>query len=356
MGDGTLVIMGEGKDAQLALVDFGECRTKSKVARNDAMKYLVTTIDTISKARKLSVPFLDHLFITHPHKDHYNAILKLINETYPSFKGKTLNINGLTYGGAKHLYNQGKSAKTNLIDLISPHVKGKTDELDSLWHSDVDSMDSSVDPSWRFVDSEVKVYLLCSNYPTIDVKKDYNTLSLCLMFEDLHGHKVILMGDAGENVEKEIITTFKDVPGFLNAYGLKLGHHASKTSTSNKWLAAVNPKAVFASGDMVWAHPYCEPLDRADKHGTLAAVGAHWFCCGTSDDKEYFNHESKLQIFLNLWYVVKLPSQKMTDFDGKSIVAKKGVTFGVQWELKFDGPGDPTVKLTDTFSPSSASN
>ena len=68
MGDGTLVQMRSGNDVdapcELALVDFGEKRTPSKIPYTDAMTYLVTFIDGNSKARNLRVPYVDILFLT----------------------------------------------------------------------------------------------------------------------------------------------------------------------------------------------------------------------------------------------------------------------------------------------------
>src|SRR5262245_21314808 len=117
MGDGTFVIMGDTPATQeLALIDFGvQPYTKFKVGADDAMAYLVSTINQISDKRGKGVPYLDHLFITHPDQDHYNRIMKLITATYPSFAGKSLSIGDLTYGGAKTLYK-------GLIGDISRYV------------------------------------------------------------------------------------------------------------------------------------------------------------------------------------------------------------------------------------------
>jgi competence protein ComEC len=112
----------------------------------------------------------------------------------------------------------------------------------------------------------------------------------------------------------------------------------------------VKPKAVFASGDFVWAHPYCVTINRVIAGGTLNKIADHWYCCGESGG-EYFNNLSKEQVFLNLWYVVKTAIQKMTDGKGKTSDALQGVTFGVQWSLLFDGTKTPTFFVTDTWSP-----
>jgi hypothetical protein len=354
MGDGTLVKMvGGKKDAkpQLALIDFGVHRlTKFKVGKNDAMKFLVDTIDEISKERKEDEPYLDHLFITHPHADHYNAIKDLITAKYTSYPGKALSIGRLTYGGPKNLYSG------DLIGFIKKFVvTGNVNKLGPWFHSPV-AADGSVAPFCTFGDDDdIKVYLLNSNAPLKKAKDDYNQLSLCLMFADVSGNKVILMGDAGNDIEKQIIKHYKDAKGdFLKAYALKLGHHGSDTATSNEWIEVVRPKAVFASGDMVWAHPYCNAISRAAK--TVDDMpGKHWFCCGKSlggGKRDYFNHEVNTQIFLNIWYFVTKPGGEwMVDDDGEEELGKVGLTFGVQWQMNFDGPEPPTFFYTDVPNP-----
>lgn len=356
MGDGTFIMMGDSDDKmQLAMVDFGvHRRTKHKIGRDDAIKYLVSQIDKITKARGRDTPFLDHLFLTHPDHDHYNAVMPLIEAKYPSFPGKKLSIGRLTYGGDELLYK-------GEIEKIAAHVSMKNpkqkniDELTSNQCSTVKS-NGTVNHFRTFLSGKIKVYLLSSNHPTI-VSVVPNPLSLCLMFADDNNNKVILMGDAEKDVEEQIIENFKGATkGFLNAYALKLGHHGSQAGTTEAWIKAVKPKAIFASGDFVWAHPYCNTIDRVEEQKTLAVMEKHWFCCGKSlggRESDYFNNKTELRICLNLWYVVKKDKgQKMIDDDdaGHIFHASYGWTFGVQWELEFNG-ADVRLGRTGVASP-----
>jgi competence protein ComEC len=346
MGDGTLVIMGDTPAKQeLALVDFGvQPFTQFKVGADDAMLYLVNTIDGISKARGLKVPYLDHLFITHPDQDHYNRILRLIENKYPSYGLEDLSVGRLTYGGAK-----GRYGKTFINDVSHYVVDKNINDLPNRACSIVNPLSGAVTPSWQFANKTVNVYLLSSNYPTTGGHLP-NPRSLCLLFQDSDNNKVILMGDAESEVEATIISTFP--PGFLNAAALKLGHHGSLKGTSDDWIKAVKPKAIFASGDFVWAHPYCETIKRVENGGSLGNMAQHWFCCGQKTGAPYSNHNVTLPICLNLWYVVnKDPGENVKDFAGNVEFAAKGTTFGVQWELEFNGAGVLTLSHTDTYSP-----
>lgn len=95
-----------------------------------------------------------------------------------------------------------------------------------------------------------------------------------LVVEYINGEdKVILMGDAEEEVEKEILPKVEQVDL------LKVGHHGSRTSTSQAFLEKVNPiYAVITCGEgNKYGHPHQETLDklqgievhRTDKCGSI---------------------------------------------------------------------------------------
>jgi competence protein ComEC len=348
MGDGTLVIMGSGANTELALIDFGvQPFTKFKIGAKDTMEYLKTIIAQVSKDRGKTNPYLDHIFITHPDADHYNRILELVNSTtYPGYAGKDLDVGKLTFGGTRGMYQKG------FIADIEVNCLNGVDDLTDKQRSPIKT-DKSVKPFVTFVGGKIKVYLLSSNYPTKSTKVP-NPLSLCLMFEDDSSNKVIFLGDAEATVEADIINYYKDAKaGFLQSYGLKLGHHGSVAGTSVDWVKTVKPKAIFASGDFVWAHPYCETIQRVLDNTTLGTYSEKLrFCCGIPG-KEYFNNYSDKQVFINLWYVVKdFPSIKMEKTWSKKIEdCQQGLTWGVQWEMEFNGTGAPSFGLTETANP-----
>ncbi len=72
----------------------------------------------------------------------------------------------------------------------------------------------------------------------------------------------MLTGDAEEPAEESILKTFSAAE--LGSMLLKMGHHGSKTSSTDAWLAAVNPKiAVISCGlDNKYGHPHAEVLAR----------------------------------------------------------------------------------------------
>jgi hypothetical protein len=351
MGDGTLVQMRPGNDpkvpAELALVDFGEKRTESKVPYKDAMKYLVEFVDANSRARAQPTPFIDTLFITHPDGDHYNKVVELTKQAYPSFPGEQLRFGRIVYGGNEADYG---TVIKNLWDGGLGLVDKKPLPLGDKQHA-ANAAAVPV-PDWTFVGGDVRVYLLSCNYPRRNAGPP-NPRSLVLMFE-VGDKKLILQGDAEKDVEKFVVDTFE--PSFLKATALKLGHHGGKEATSVRWVNAVKPKTVFASGDFRWAHPYCEPICRVIEEGCLQRGMPGfpvWYCCGSGhrDNRQYFNNPTTEGICLNLWYVAKqAPDETLNYGDqiGGRVAGQyqQGTVFGVQWLLYLPDKGDVQYGVT----------
>ncbi len=79
-------------------------------------------------------------------------------------------------------------------------------------------------------------------------------------------HTFMLTGDSTEKTEK-IILSANDVDD-LDSEFLKVGHHGSRTSTSDKFIEAVSPDtALISSGrGNSYGHPHREVLDRLAKY------------------------------------------------------------------------------------------
>ncbi|HYF29016.1 MAG TPA: ComEC/Rec2 family competence protein [Candidatus Paceibacterota bacterium] len=74
----------------------------------------------------------------------------------------------------------------------------------------------------------------------------------------------LLTGDAPEAVERYVMTL-----GDVDSDVLKAGHHGSRTSTSESWLAAVSPETVVISAgkDNAYGHPHAEVVSRIQESG-----------------------------------------------------------------------------------------
>lgn len=70
-------------------------------------------------------------------------------------------------------------------------------------------------------------------------------------------NKILLTGDAGVNIERQLLPQFD-----LDSDLLKIGHHGSRHSTSKEFLAEVTPKyAVIQVGRNNYGHPTDETLE-----------------------------------------------------------------------------------------------
>ncbi len=133
-------------------------------------------------------------------------------------------------------------------------------------------MDKGLTPSVPLEDSQFPLGGGYFRVMNTDGGSDTNNESLVV--EYINGEdKVILMGDAEEEVEKEILSKVEEVDL------LKVGHHGSRTSTSQAFLEKINPTyAVITCGEgNKYGHPHQETLDklkgievhRTDKCGSI---------------------------------------------------------------------------------------
>jgi competence protein ComEC len=106
--------------------------------------------------------------------------------------------------------------------------------------------------------------------PTGDESKlESNTASIVLrvVYSDT---SFMLTGDAPQEIENYLVETYG---AQLDSDVLKLGHHGSKTSTSDVWLDTVTPQyAVVSAGpDNRYGHPHQEVMQRVFKRNIEAS-------------------------------------------------------------------------------------
>jgi len=350
MGDCTLIQMPPWDRGEIVLVDFGQKGSTFTVAVEDATKFLVERISLICRNRNLGFPLIDHLFITHGDADHWNKLGDLIDGVAGNDRdlwhvlgkwppGTKLTINRLTFGGNWQTdYKNKNFIVAQKIESAMINVNNVTTLADR--DHDINN------PRWA--SNGTNIILLSSNYPN-KIGGDINNKSLVLMFE-YNGYKVILPGDAGVDVEAEILRNYP--ANFLKSFGLKLGHHGSAGSTSAQWVDAVQPHVIFASGDRRWGHPYCASIKRVMDKGSLATtVERRWFACTCpGNDNDYRSISTNLTICNNLWYAVTHPAGEMRfGPDGKQYLGPYGLYTGVQWRLQIDGGVDPVLTHTDQW-------
>ena len=96
-----------------------------------------------------------------------------------------------------------------------------------------------------------------------------------VIYTELNNHKFLFMGDAGVEVEKDLIQKYN----LQDVDVLKVGHHGSKTSSSKEFIDEINPKySVISVGkNNRHGHPNASVLDnledsriyRTDQDGSI---------------------------------------------------------------------------------------
>ena len=221
-GDSYLIKYPNNKANILIDTGFNEYRMKNEI---------------ISYLKSIGIRKLDYLIITHGDYDHMGEAINLVN----NFKVE------------KVIFNCGEfnELEKNLIKVL--------DKKKIPYYSCVKELN---------IDNN-KLYFLNN--------KDYGNENdnSSVIYTELDNHKFLFMGDAGVDVEEDLIEKY-------NLQGidvLKAGHHGSKTSSSKAFINSINPKySIISVGkNNRYGHPNDSVLDnlenskiyRTDKDGSI---------------------------------------------------------------------------------------
>lgn len=214
-GDCTLIVCGD----TAILVDGGE-------------KGMAQTV--CNYIRNSNVEDIDCMIATHPHSDHIGSLSEIMTE----FEVKNLIMPEIP----KNIIPTTATYK-NFLKTVSGKV--------------INIIPAQAGNTYSY--GEVSVSILAPN----NEYEDLNDMSVVTKIT--YGEtSVMLTGDAGKDSENDIIKKNYDCKSDL----LKIGHHGSRTSTSDKWLNTVKPEfAVISCGlNNDYGHPHKELLNRLEKH------------------------------------------------------------------------------------------
>jgi len=196
------------------LIDSGPNKSEDKLK-----KYL----------KELNISKFDYIIATHPHEDHIGNMSYIINNF-------------------------------DVLNFYAPKVENSTKAFETMVES--------------LIRKDLKIKVLKANIKSIDLGKNivvdvFSPLSNS--YEDLNNYSPIVKisygntsflftGDAEELSENEVLNAGFD----LKCDVLKIGHHGSSSSTSEKFLKASNPSiAVISVGeDNTYGHPTDTVLSR----------------------------------------------------------------------------------------------
>jgi len=99
------------------------------------------------------------------------------------------------------------------------------------------------------------------NVVGVDQAESSDNDSSCIVQFDIAGRRILITGDAERKIEKLLIDQFGQQ---LRSDILLIGHHGSKTSSSEEFIQTVNPKiAILSSGfNNAFKHPHASVIER----------------------------------------------------------------------------------------------
>jgi competence protein ComEC len=210
----------------------------------------------LKKEGKIKDLSIDAAFITHPHDDHYRGFSYLCRE---QGGGQDFAIENLYYS----VFNS--KAYGKFWPCLESLIRKSTHA------SQVSARGPPVSP-----DKEIELKVLYPLKKIIKTNPDKNDNSVVLMLQHKK-NRFLFTGDASSKVEEEL---FNEEPKFdLRSNVLKLGHHGSRTASSEKFLKNVKPQSgpfyiVISANDKDgkgkrFGHPHKETLEKLKKLGDV---------------------------------------------------------------------------------------
>lgn len=212
-GDSILVISPEGKSM---LID-------TSVSKQDDV--------IIEYLKACGIKKLDCMVLTHPDADHIGSATKIL---------KTI--------GAETVYMTDMTHTTKTFETL----------IETIAELDITLKTPKVNDEIKLGEAVFTVL------GPVNKTDDKNEMSIVLRL-DYGKHSFMFTGDAGHESEEDMLS--KHSASAFRSDVIKLGHHGSSTSSSEKFIKAVAPKyAIISCGkDNSYGHPHEETMELLNK-------------------------------------------------------------------------------------------
>ncbi|MFW2423887.1 DNA internalization-related competence protein ComEC/Rec2 [Staphylococcus cohnii subsp. cohnii] len=205
VGQGDALLFETKLHESLLIDTGGNFNSTQNFANHSISKYHI-----LPTLKRHNIKKIDYVVVTHPHLDHIGELDYLTKSL--KIKNIIINANSFKIKELNHLKNTCLKKDIKLIDF-----KNKL----------------------QFFMNKAKVNLLDA---TISNSDNLNEQSIIILIQ-YKSYKILLMGDATNNNEENLIHKYH----LYNVDILKVGHHGSRTSTSNNLLKAIRPKIALIS-------------------------------------------------------------------------------------------------------------
>ncbi len=206
-----------------------------------------------SNLKELEITTIDYLFISHADYDHIREAKKLIdNYQIKNFYFPRVSIEKSTWLNA---YNAAQSET-----YVENGITKKASYFENIGQFEI-SGENWLMKCYSF---DEKDYPVIKDNSSAELK---NAISpTCLL--EYSDKTIVLTGDSNEMSEEYLID--KGYFDNVDADVLKVGHHGSKTSTTQEFLNKVDCEyAIISTNGESYGHPTPELLDRLDKYVDL---------------------------------------------------------------------------------------
>ncbi len=237
----ALVLMknGPNAEAEFHFIDVGQ--GDAAMIITDEVNILVDCgtgeyADTVIEYVKKYTDTVDLFVLSHPHDDHMGGAAKVMS---------ALDVKEVMMADSD----------------IEVDTKFYTAAIDTIEELDISVTEAIAGESYEFGDVTIDVFSPAHGYG------DHNNNSI-VMKATVDDVSVMFTGDAETPAESDVVEAYS---GKLGANILKVGHHGSTTSSSKKFLKAVDPDiAVISVGEgNTYGHPKEAILQRLDDMGIL---------------------------------------------------------------------------------------
>lgn len=184
------------------LIDTGGVANYLSIKSND---YSITRSITMPVLKSLGIDKIDSLILTHGDYDHMGEAINLVSK----FKVEKVIFNNDEYN----------NLELELIEIL--------ENKDINYYKNVKELT---------IENNELFFLNTGIY---DNENDNSNI----IYANINGSKLLFMGDAGVEVEKNILKKYN----ISNIDIFKVGHHGSDTSTSEEFINVINPKYFIIS-------------------------------------------------------------------------------------------------------------